>query len=150
AGTGDEAVQCELGCNTAAPGGCNLCKPSQTACTNGTVATCDASGNVTSMRSCPLGCFKDQPRCTDIDPSNGLAPYLDMTTTVGVDLDLKDGSVIDTADGSVSDGKQTVKVPSFLVAAPTDGVPIRVFVVKSARIAHAVVSGSVTPAPAFA
>lgn len=74
-GNNYSSVQCANGCDPTI--GCLECAPNQTVCSNGTVYTCDASGNAT-MQSCPLGCFEDQPRCRDIDPSNGLATYLDM------------------------------------------------------------------------
>lgn len=129
-----EPVACELGCSATA-GACRLCSPSTTACTNGTVATCDANGDVVSSKACPLGCFQDQPRCTDVDPSNGLAPYLDLTTTVGVDLDLTDGAIIDTSTGAIKNGDgSSVVVTNTLIAAPPNGVPVRVFIVKSAHL----------------
>lgn len=133
-GYGYEPVTCELGCSAAA-GACRLCTPSTTACTNGTVATCDANGDVVSSRACPLGCFQDQPRCTDVDPSNGLGTYLDLTTTVGVDLDLTDGATIDTSTGAIKNGDgSSVVVTSQLLPAPANGVPVRVFIVKSAHL----------------
>jgi hypothetical protein len=150
-GTGFESVQCTLGCDTAIPGGCRLCTPNQTACTNGTVATCDANGNIVSMRSCALGCFQSEPRCTDVDPSNGLAAYLDMTTTVGVDLDLMNGAVIDTTKGSIKDGDgKAVAVPSMLVNAPANGVAIRVFIVKTAHLRNTTFASAYPPPPAMA
>ena len=72
AGTNYKTTSCELGCSEAS-GGCRMCEPNQTACTNGRVATCDAAGNAVSAKACPLGCFADQPRCRDADPSNNLA-----------------------------------------------------------------------------
>jgi hypothetical protein len=46
------------------------------------------------------------------------------------DLSLDDGSTIDTDTGQVTDGAGSpVLVSSFELAAPTDGVPVRVFVV---------------------
>ncbi|MCE9572197.1 MAG: hypothetical protein K8W52_03490 [Deltaproteobacteria bacterium] len=145
-----EPVTCELGCSAAA-GACRLCTPSSTACTNGTVASCDANGDVVSSKACPLGCFQDQPRCTDVDPSNGLAPYLDLTTAVGVDLDLTDGAIIDTSTGAIKNGDgSSVVVTNTLIAAPANGVPIRVFIVKSAHLRNVRFESTARPAPAFA
>jgi hypothetical protein len=75
-GTNYDVTRCELGCDAA--GGCRLCEANQTACTNGKVSTCDAAGNVVSSEACPLGCFEDQPRCRELDPSNNLSAYFDM------------------------------------------------------------------------
>jgi len=65
--------------------GCRLCEPNQTVCTNGKAQTCDARRHGHFIRIVPLGCFEDQPRCREIDPSNGLASYMDMAAT-GPDL----------------------------------------------------------------
>ena len=77
------AVQCANGCDPSS--GCLACAPNQTVCTNGMVASCDAMG-VQTLTPCPLGCFEDQSRCRDIDPSNRLATYMDMVQSP-VDLD---------------------------------------------------------------
>src|SRR5690606_15012469 len=95
AGTNYEVLGCELGCDEAADG-CHLCKPNETACTNGKVATCDENGVVTSVTECPLGCFESEPRCRDIAPSNGLAAYFDMVATPP-DIEIADGIInVDT------------------------------------------------------
>src|SRR5689334_21210820 len=129
-GTDYDLTRCELGCDTS--GGCRLCAPSQTACTNGRVATCNAAGDVISSEACPLGCFEDQPRCRELAPSNGLGRYLDMVPSPP-DLALVN-AVLDTRTGLVQAGSLPVTVPSFSVPAAGDGVPIRVFVVNSLRL----------------
>lgn len=123
-GTNYDVARCELGC--APTGGCRLCEPSQTACTNGRVATCDAAGNVVTSEACALGCFEDQPRCRDIDPSNRLAEYLDHVADPP-DLDLENG-VIFTETGVVLQQEAAIQgIPTFM--APASGsVPIRVIV----------------------
>jgi hypothetical protein len=130
-GTSYDLIQCERGCDLAS-GGCRLCEPDQTACTNGTLATCDASGAVVASQRCPLGCFEDQPRCRDIDPSNGLGRFFDMVPDPP-DLDLTAGGSI-SASGVVLRNSEIVAIPNFLVPAPPNGVAIRVFVVRSARL----------------
>ncbi|MCW5805841.1 MAG: hypothetical protein KIT31_25950 [Deltaproteobacteria bacterium] len=130
--TGDnlEVVQCERGCD---PGsGCRLCNPNETACTNGMLATCDASGAVVLAEPCALGCFEDKPRCRAVVPSNNLERFLDMVPDPP-DLDL-DGVTFDTRDGSVRKGATTIAVPNFLTVSEP-GVPsIRVFVAKSIKL----------------
>lgn len=131
-GTDYELVQCSRGCDEAA-GGCRLCDANQTVCENGTVQTCDANGAVVESEACPLGCFEDQPRCREIDPSNGLATYADMVTSPS-DLDL-DGVVILTETGEIL--KDDVPLPglsTFLAPAAPGGVPIRVLVVRDLRM----------------
>jgi hypothetical protein len=130
AGNGYDTVACDRGCGAA---GCILCDPNETACTNDILATCDASGNVVSQEECLLGCFEDQPRCADIDPSNDLAPYLDMAAAAE-DLALPDTAVVSTIDGSVTVGGNTTMPTSFLVAAPPGGVGMRVFVADDVTI----------------
>ena len=133
AGDNYDTVLCERGCDPASDG-CRLCNPNETACTNGVTATCDASGAVVEMEPCPLGCFESEPRCRDVDPSNGLAQYLDMTRTAP-DLVLTGAARASSISGNVTDGDGTpVAVFSILVPAPPGGVPVRVFIVHSATI----------------
>jgi hypothetical protein len=134
-GTSYDVTRCELGCDAA--GGCRLCEPNQTACTNGKVSTCDAAGNVVSSEACPLGCFADQPRCRELAPSNTLGAYLDMVPSPP-DLVLTN-AVIETRTGLVLEGTTHVAVPSFSVPASGNGVPLRVFVVSSLRLNGATV-----------
>lgn len=132
--TGDdfELTRCPLGCDPDV--GCRLCEPGQTACTNGMVASCDDTGAVTESHACPLGCFEDEPRCRDIDPSNGLGIYFDMVAEPP-DLDLSAGGTIDTSTGVITRGDgTTLEVPSFAVPAPADGAPIRVFVANAVTL----------------
>jgi len=132
AGDNYETVVCERGCDPLSDG-CRLCDPNETACTNGITATCDASGAIIDQTPCPLGCFESEPRCRDVDPSNGLSTYLDTARTA-MDAVLPDGTVVDTINGTITDGGTPLPIPSFLVAAPADGVPLRVFVFRTLRI----------------
>ena len=132
-GTDYDLVQCERGCTEAASG-CRLCEQNETICTNGKTQTCDANGAVVSSEVCALGCFEDQPRCRDVDPSNGLATYVDMVASPS-DLDL-DGAVIYTESGEILEGDVPVAgVPTFLATPAVGGVPIRVVVVRNLRLA---------------
>jgi hypothetical protein len=152
AGTNYDVVQCERGCDASADG-CRLCDPNETACTNGRVATCDAGGTVVSSFACALGCFEDQPRCRQLNPSNGLGAYLDMVETPP-DIDLKN-AFINTRAGTIEElpSGPLLNVPSFLVPAAAGGAPIRVFVAGNVRIADAQVGtneAANVPGPAFA
>ncbi|HEU0037289.1 MAG TPA: hypothetical protein VFQ53_42050 [Kofleriaceae bacterium] len=143
-----ELIQCERGCEVGT--GCRLCDPNETACTNGTVATCDAAGVVTSKQDCPLGCFESEPRCREIDPSNGLGQYLDPSQPAS-DLDLSAGGTIDTATGQVRDANNTlIPVTTLLLPAPQNGAAVRVFIVGTARLGNINVFSSSTPGPALA
>ena len=134
AGNNYDMVVCERGCDPVS-NGCRLCDPGETACTNGIAATCDANGAVVSMEACALGCFDSEPRCRKVDPSNGLATYLDMAAAAPA-LELDAGSRISTISGNVVNGAgEPIAVPSFMIAAPTGGVPIRVFLASRAALA---------------
>jgi hypothetical protein len=134
--TGDDydLTPCANGCDMAL-GGCRACAPGETVCANGTVQSCDDTGAVTTTQACPLGCFEDQPRCRDIDPSNGLATYLDMVANPP-DLIIPDeasGASIGS-DGTITYGPSNtmLEIPSFL--ASSGGQPLRVFVANRVEI----------------
>lgn len=150
-GTDYELITCERGCDAGA-GGCRLCNPNETACTNGKVASCDSAGAVTSSEVCALGCFEDQPRCRQLAPSNNLGTYLDMVPTPP-DLELA-SAVFTTDDGNVMVSGQSVAVPNFLVPTAGNGAQIRVFVVNSLKLTSATVAvrgdPRDPPGPAFA
>lgn len=131
AGTDYDTVQCDHGCDPTF--GCRICEASQSVCTNGKAQTCDASGKVTASQDCPLGCFEDQPRCRDIDPSNGLAMYLDMAATAP-DLILADGDIVLTDLGIKQNGKTQTPLPFFFVHAPPGGADILVVIAKHVQI----------------
>jgi hypothetical protein len=137
-GNNMEVVQCERGCDAAADG-CRLCNPGETACTNGKVATCDGAGSVTSTTDCPLGCFESEPRCRQIQPSNGLASFADMVANPP-DLDLNDAT-LDTSTGLLADNGVDVPVPNFLAPATQNGPAIRVLVVDKLNIQRLAVDG---------
>jgi hypothetical protein len=148
-GNNYDVVQCERGCDASADG-CRLCNPSETACTNGKVATCDSNGTVVSSTSCALGCFEDQPRCREIDPSNALAMYFDMAPDPP-DLNLENAA-FNTSTGVVRDltSNMPIVVPNFLVPATPGGAPIRVFIANAVTITSAYASSNEFAGPAFA
>lgn len=145
-GSNYNLAQCERGCDDAL-GGCRLCNPGETACTNGKVASCDATGTITDVESCPLGCFGSEPRCREINPSNGLAMYFDMVPDPP-SLVIENGRfTVET--GAVVDNGQPITVPSFSVAAPVGGVALRVFVVDSLTITQATAAYADSGGPAL-
>jgi hypothetical protein len=139
-GTDFDLIRCDLGCDDGV--GCRLCEPNETACTNGTVATCDANGVVTESETCALGCFEDEPRCREIVPSNDLGSLLALSASA-VDLDLSMGGTIDTTTGSISrTDNSEVALNTVLLQEPTDGVPIRVLIAHSVKLGNVQVVGT--------
>lgn len=140
AGTDYDTVQCALGCEPLI--GCRLCEPNQTICANGKVQSCDATGSVTSSEACALGCFEDQPRCREIDPSNNLAQYFDMVADPP-DMDLSSGAVINTSTGVVTtSAKIVLPIPTFLLAGQNDGAQIRVMVARNIHLHDVVIENN--------
>jgi hypothetical protein len=84
----------------------------------------------------------------DINPSNGLAAYLDMTAGEP-DLDLGTTATINTNDGTVKVDGRPVMVRSALVA-QTSAPTILVFIVHSLAANDVTISGSLTGGNAFA
>lgn len=118
------------------------CQASTSVCADDETTVCGADGHVAEVKHCALGCNDTGERCVDVDPSNDLGGYLDMTDTAP-DVALSAGAVIDTDAGTITDGDGTViDVPDFQVTAPAGGVAIRVFAVKSLSIADATVTGA--------
>ncbi|MCB9563003.1 MAG: hypothetical protein H6708_21570 [Kofleriaceae bacterium] len=107
-----------------------ICTASTTTCENNRYIECDERGSVSLQLTCPLGCDDTEVKCRDVDPSNGVAMYLDRAGTDpdAPDLVLSAGSTIDTDTGIVFDGALSVDVPS------TDLGPYRVFIVKSLAV----------------
>lgn len=101
---------------------------------------CNSAGTAEVSESCALGCRTTQPRCNDVDPSNGLGPYLDAT---GGERDIALGTTatINTDNGAVMADGTPVQVRSTLVAqasAPT----IVVFLVHSLTASNLTVTGA--------
>lgn len=143
----DETTQScgSFGCNDTA-GRCNECTPSTATCNGNTLSTCSAAGLVTTT-TCALGCNSAGDHCNDVDPSNGLAVYLDMAASEpGFVIPL--GSTINTNTGAVTDDDgNAMNISNALVPAPSGGEDIRVFFAKSFAIDSVTITGD--PAVAF-
>ncbi len=105
------------------------CTPDAIVCDDaqGIYIDCSPEGTVEFQITCPLGCATDMEKCLDIDPSNGLAMYLDMAATAP-DLVLQGNSSIDTRNGIILVAGEGVTIPT----AVANG--IRVFAVRSLTI----------------
>ena len=118
--------------DAAAPDAETGCTPNTAVCDDATdrYTECDGEGTVTRVIDCPLGCSDAAEKCVDVDPSNGVAQYLDMAATDpdAPDLVLGEGSSIDTDTGIAFDGGASVEVPSVDLGA------FRVFMVKTLSI----------------
>jgi hypothetical protein len=106
------------------------CTPSTTTCTDGRYIECSAEGVVTRAIDCGMGCDDTQAKCREVDPSNGVAQYIDQARTdpAAPMLTLGAGSTIDTDSGVVFDGATSVVVPSIDLGAN------RVFMVKGLAV----------------
>ena len=109
------------------------CVPNTVRCEDDRYTQCSAEGVVEVALDCPLGCDGSQPKCVDVDPSNGVAEHLDRARTdaAAPELVLGAGSSIDTTTGMVFNGGVSVDVPS------TDVGAHRVFIVRSLAITGA-------------
>jgi len=90
------------------------CTPSTTVCRDGWYVECSAQGTPARTMRCPLGCADDDPRCIDVDPSNGLAAQLDLTANAPA-ISFAGSSTIDTKTGIVFNGAVSIDVPNELV-----------------------------------
>lgn len=143
-GTGYVETQCAHGCDEAT--GCKLCEANQTVCQNGVVASCDANGAQTATTNCPLGCFEDQPRCRDIDPSNHLGTYFDMNKTPpDLDLSTIDYNVLNDNSGTIRDPSGVmpdITVPNYVVTQAAPGPKLHVYVVNNLKLGNVTVIGN--------
>lgn len=76
-GSAEVPLDCGGPCD-AAQDGCQ-CEADTSTCSDNVTVHCDPNGRPEEVESCPLGCHESGERCVDVDPSNDLAPYLDMT-----------------------------------------------------------------------
>lgn len=132
-GNNYDELQCQKGCTPEAMG-CRLCDAGTTVCANGEVQTCDANGAVSSTDPCPLGCFDSEPRCRQLDPSNGLGAYVDMAPNAP-DVDLSASTTVNTGTGVITSNGSMITVPNFFIPAPTAAPGVRVFVVHNFHLA---------------
>jgi hypothetical protein len=142
-GTAEVVVACDEIC-VQSLGGCT-CEPKVTRCEGSQLRQCSADGML-SVSTCALGCAADGDRCVDVDPSNGLAPFLDMADE-GPDLVIPDDASIASVSGEIKVGSNVIAAPSALVKGAAGGVDIRVFWVRSLRVGNVLATGG--PGVAF-
>jgi hypothetical protein len=136
-GSGEVIVACDDVCSDTL-GGC-ACDPGVAACEANQLRQCNAEGML-SVSTCALGCAADGERCVDVDPSNGLAEFLDMAGD-GPDLVIPDNATINSNNGEIRVEGRIISVPSVLVDGPSAGVDIRVFWVRSLRVGNVYTAG---------
>jgi hypothetical protein len=105
-------------------------------CDGDNLVRCNSDGTAEVTAICSLGCSNTAQRCNDVAPSNGLAPYLDVSSSEP-DVDLGMMATINTDNGTVVVDGKPVTVRSALVA-QTSAPTILVFIV------HSLTSGNVT------
>jgi hypothetical protein len=108
-------------------------------CDGDRLVRCNSDGTGEMTEACSLGCNVSALHCSDIDPSNGLARYLDMAAGEP-DLDLGTMATIDTSDGTVVVDGRSVMVRSALVA-QTNAPTILVFIARSLTSANVAITG---------
>jgi hypothetical protein len=109
-------------------------------CDGSNLVRCNGDGTAEVNETCLLGCSATGLRCNDLAPSNGLAPYLDMTTSEP-DLDLGTTATINTDDGTVMVDGKSVIVDS-MVMAQGSAPAIRVFIGRSLTATDVTITGS--------
>lgn len=97
-------------------------------CDGANLVRCNDDGTAELTEACSLGCSASPVmHCSEVDPSNGLARYLDMAAgEPGLDLGMT--AIINTNDGTVLVDGKSVVVRSALVAQPS-APTILVFIV---------------------
>ncbi len=109
-------------------------------CDGSNLVRCNGDGTAEVRESCSLGCSATDLRCKDVDPSNSLAPYLDMAA-VEPALDLGTAATVNTDDGTILVDGNPVAVKSMTmeqVSAPT----IRVFIVRRLSATKVTITGT--------
>jgi hypothetical protein len=126
------------------------CVPNVIECNDamGVYTDCGPTGEVEVQMTCPLGCSTTSEQCVDVNPSNGLATYLDMAAG-GPDVVLGPGSTIDTETGVVYSGAASVTIPNFLIDMPSPTPDVRVFVVRTLTISGTTTVAKEGPAVAI-
>lgn len=108
-------------------------------CDDTALVRCNADGTAEVNESCALGCDASDHRCSNLAPSNGLAPFLDEARS-HPDLNLGDSSTINTDTGVVTVGSSAVPVKTDTLA--QSGAPmIRVLIVHSLTAKQVSVTG---------
>ncbi len=106
-----------------------MCAPSTTTCDDatGVYVECSAQGTPTIERRCPLGCAPSVEKCLDVDPSNGLAPALDVSAT-GPVVTFTGASTLDSTNGTASNAGSAIAVPTMTIGG------IRAFIFNRVRV----------------
>lgn len=106
------------------------CIPDTIVCDDATshYVDCDTTGDVEFEMQCPLGCASGMEKCMDVDPSNGVAAYLDMTATAPA-VSFSGTSTLNTSTGVITNAGVSITVPQ----ATSGGM--RVFMFSSLSIA---------------
>jgi hypothetical protein len=118
----------------------SICAANQSLrCDGSNLVRCNSDGTAEVTDACSLGCNVSPLHCNDIDPSNGLARYLDMAAGEP-DLDLGMTAIINTGDGTVTADGKSVMVRSVLVAQPS-APTILVFIVHSLTANDVTING---------
>lgn len=123
-------------------GGFNsICTANQAVrCDSSNLVRCNGDGTAEVSESCSLGCSATKPRCNDVQPSNHLAPYLDMAGGEP-DLDLGTAATINTDDGTVLVDGKLVVVKSTAIG-QTSAPTVRVLIVNSLTATDVTITGS--------
>jgi hypothetical protein len=117
-------------------------------CEGSDLVSCGGDDTGEVREGCALGCSPGELRCRNIDPSNGLAVFLDAATSEP-DLDLGTSATMNTNDGTVMAGGKSIVVRSALLA-QTSAPTILVFIVHSLVANDVMIAGSQTDSKAFA
>lgn len=108
-------------------------------CDGPNLVGCNEDGTSEVSQQCSLGCNADMLRCIDVDPSNGLAKFLDVTA-VQPDLNLGDAATIDTDTGEIVVGGTRMAAATD-TATQSSAPNIRVVLVRSLTSGDVVVMG---------
>ena len=102
-------------------------------CDKDNLVVCDQD-SVEQSALCPFNCDPKALRCRDFAPSNGLGDLWDQAQQ-SPPIELTGHASIDSDTGSVTDGDgAAIIVPSTMLPAPPDGVPVRVVTASTVSI----------------
>lgn len=130
----------------APPGGCAANQALR--CSGNDLVRCNAEGTAELTETCAVGCNNTSLRCNDINPSNGMAGFLDLAAAEP-DIDLGTSATINTLDGTVTVDGKPVMVRSTLLA-QTSAPTILVFIVRRLTANDVTIDGGAAGTNAFA
>ena len=144
-GNGYDTQSCAYGCDPSTGCGSGSGSGSCTAdevlrCDGEQLVSCNADGTGEVTEACALGCDGTGPRCKGVDPSNGLATYLDQAAQQG-DVVLPDGTTISTDNGTVNGPGGAIAVATTIIS-QSNGPMLRVLMAKSFAIGNVRVTGT--------